>query len=219
VRCSVLQCVTVCCSALQCVAARYGELQRVAVHWKHHSNVRHDSITCATWLIHMCDMTHSHVWHDWYPAQIELLVLNRSTESWDESHTYEWVITLIWISRVAHVNALQCIGSTIHTCDRTQSHDRHDSFTCATWLIQMCDMAHSHVWHDWYPAQIELLVLNRSTIYMFNLCLSSLQHTVTHCNTMQHTATHYIQRQLRHLHVQLDLFIWESCQDSHGIYD
>jgi len=29
-----------------------------------HSHVWHDSFTCVTWLIHMCDMTHSHVWHD-----------------------------------------------------------------------------------------------------------------------------------------------------------
>jgi len=152
VRCSALQCVAVCCSVLQCVAVRYGDLQCVAVHWKHHSNGRHDSFTSATWLIHMCDMTHSHVWHDWYPAQIELLVLNRSTESWDESHTYEWVMTPIWIGQVAHMIIFE------------------------TFL--MC----------WNSANG--LVLNRSTSYMFNLCLSSLQHTVTHCNTLQHTATH-----------------------------
>ena len=27
-------------------------------------SVRHDSLICATWLIHMCNMTHSHVRHD-----------------------------------------------------------------------------------------------------------------------------------------------------------
>jgi len=28
-----------------------------------HSYVWHDSFICVTWLIHMCDMTHSYVWH------------------------------------------------------------------------------------------------------------------------------------------------------------
>ena len=30
----------------------------------HDSYVRRDSFTCVTWLIHTCDMTHSSVWHD-----------------------------------------------------------------------------------------------------------------------------------------------------------
>ena len=29
-----------------------------------HSHVWHDSFTCVTWLIHMCDMTHPYVRHD-----------------------------------------------------------------------------------------------------------------------------------------------------------
>jgi len=29
-----------------------------------HSYVWHDSLRCVTWLIHMCDMTHLDVWHD-----------------------------------------------------------------------------------------------------------------------------------------------------------
>jgi len=29
-----------------------------------HSNVRHDSFKCATWLIYTCDMTCLYVWHD-----------------------------------------------------------------------------------------------------------------------------------------------------------
>jgi len=27
-----------------------------------HSYVWHDAFICVTWLIHMCDMTHSYVW-------------------------------------------------------------------------------------------------------------------------------------------------------------
>jgi len=32
--------------------------------WHTHSYVWHDSFICVTWLIHMCDMTNSYVWHD-----------------------------------------------------------------------------------------------------------------------------------------------------------
>ena len=92
--CPVLQCVAVCCRVLQYVAVccrvlqchysvthtsnaheRVGirkmlhELESVTMRegWMHmcdltHSHVWHDS--CVTWLTHMCDMAHSHVWHD-----------------------------------------------------------------------------------------------------------------------------------------------------------
>jgi len=87
-----------------------------------HSNVRHDSFTCAmwrihtwrvtrdsfvraTWLIHVWDMTHSH-------ARDESFICN----TWLMVHSYV----------------------------------RHDSFTCEKWLIHMCDidMPHSRVGSD-----------------------------------------------------------------------
>jgi len=34
----------------------------IILHGKY-SHVRHDTFTCVTWHVHMCDMTHSHVWH------------------------------------------------------------------------------------------------------------------------------------------------------------
>jgi len=40
----------------------------------------HDSFICVTRLIHMCDATHSYVWR----------------------HTYEWVASHIWMSRLQH---------------------------------------------------------------------------------------------------------------------
>ena len=85
--CGVLQCVTVCCRLLQCVAVYYSVLQRqkltpkdsfhschsfrahdrcgfgAACHMWDMTRLRvgHNSFTCGTWLIHMCDMTHSYV--------------------------------------------------------------------------------------------------------------------------------------------------------------
>jgi len=72
-----------------------------------HSCVWHDSFMCVTWPIHLCDMTHSCVWHDSF-------------------------IRVPWL---------------IHMCDMTYSHVWHDSSICVTWLIHMCDMTHPSVWH------------------------------------------------------------------------
>ena len=62
----------------------------------------------AIWLIHMCDMTHSHVCPDSF-------------------------IYAPWL---------------IHMCAMAHSYMRHVSFTCAPWLIHMCAMTHSYVRHD-----------------------------------------------------------------------
>jgi len=73
-----------------------------------HSHVWRNSFICVTWLIHMCDMTHPCVWHDWF----------------------------IWVTW------------RIHMCDMTHSYAWHDSFICVTWLIHMRDITHSCAWHD-----------------------------------------------------------------------
>jgi len=67
-----------------------------------HSHVWHDSFTCVTWLIHMCDMTHSHVWHDSF---------------WSVSDA--------------------CVTWLFHTCDMTPSYARHDSCVFVTWLVHV----------------------------------------------------------------------------------
>ena len=45
-------------------------------------------------------------------------------------------------------DSFTCATWLIHMCNMTHSHVQHDSFTCATWLIHMCNMTHSHVRHD-----------------------------------------------------------------------
>ena len=69
----------------------------------------------------MCDITHSHVWHDSLPSNSlhspGLLVLLRNV-------------------------------SNIRMCDMTHSYVWHDSFICVTWPTHMCDMTHSYVWND-----------------------------------------------------------------------
>jgi len=141
-----------------------------------HSCVWHDSFMCVTWLIHVCDMTHSCVWHD---------------------------------SRM-------CLISLIHMCDMTHKggpwYDResqvcvwHDSFICVTWLIHMCDMphkgasrcdltyvfamAHSHVWRDscicvtWLIKEHHDVISDMSSYGSFTFtCVTWLMHMcdVTH---------------------------------------
>jgi len=54
-----------------------------------HSYVWHDSFICVTWLIHMCDMTHSYVWHDsWRYVTIR----RESTEITRSCRTYKCII-------------------------------------------------------------------------------------------------------------------------------
>ena len=65
--CGVLRCVAVCCSVLQCVAATVAWYCDTSLNitfvntWLFtqllvtHSHVWHDSLTCVTWLTHMCE--------------------------------------------------------------------------------------------------------------------------------------------------------------------
>jgi len=67
VRCSVLQCVAEFCNVLQCDRMYHCLLIRVSVvlfilRPELFVFARFDSFICAIWLIHMYDMTHSHVW-------------------------------------------------------------------------------------------------------------------------------------------------------------
>jgi len=85
---------------------------------------------CVTWLIHMCGVTHSYVWHDSFICVTWLINMCHMT------HSHVW-----------H-NSFICVTWLIHMCDMIPSHVWHDPFTCMTWPIHMCDMAHSFVWHD-----------------------------------------------------------------------
>jgi len=82
----------------------------------------------------------------------------------ESCHTYEWVMSHIWMSHVTHMN------ESCHTYKWVMSHKCmiHVSFIChlyVLWytsmshIIDLCDMTHSYL---------------------------ILQHTATHCNTLQH---------------------------------
>ena len=78
------------------------------------SHVWRDSFTYVTWLIHMCDVTHSHVWHGSFTCATWLILKG------DVTHSY--------------------MGHALFMC--------HDSFICVAWLIHECDRTQSYGQHD-----------------------------------------------------------------------
>jgi len=98
-----------------------------------HSHVWHDSFTCVTWPIYMCDMIHSHVWHDSFVCVKSLIYMC------DMTHPYVWHDSFMCLTRTRQYvwyNSFTCVTWLIHT-----------STPCVTWLIHMCDMTNSYVWH------------------------------------------------------------------------
>jgi len=128
-----------------------------------HSYVWHDSFICETWLIHMCDMTHSQ--HSTWLRVTWLLHM------WDMTHSYVWHDSFICETWLIHIldamiqsSLTLVLDSTwlratwlIHMCDVTHSYERHDSFTCEMWLIltnhlQNSRSGHSRVLYAWHAS-------------------------------------------------------------------
>ena len=83
--------------------------------------------TCVTWLIHMCDMPPSYVWHDSFIRVTWLL------HTCDMTHSYVWHDSFIRVTWL------------IHMCHMTHSYVWHDSFIRVTWLIHTCDKNHRNI--------------------------------------------------------------------------
>ena len=65
-----------------------------------HSHVWHDPFICVTWVMHRCDVISSHVWYDSFIC-VTLCDLTR--------RTYRWVTSHIWMSHVTRrVYLRQC---------------------------------------------------------------------------------------------------------------
>jgi len=121
-----------------------------------HSYVWHDSFLCVTWRIHMCGMTHSYVWYDSFICVIWIMHMC------DMMHSCVWhdsLICVTWLIRICDMthsyawhDSFICVIRLIHMCDFTHFYVWHDSCICVTWLIYKCDMSHWFVWHDSYAA-------------------------------------------------------------------
>ena len=85
----------------------------------------------GTWLVRICDLTHSYVWHD-------------SIHMCDMTHPHLWHTSfkcLAWLHPYVWYDSFTYVTCLIHVFGMTPS-------TCVTWLIHMCEMTHPHVWHD-----------------------------------------------------------------------
>jgi len=125
-------------------AANLMACSRVYVKWlmcvcaMTHSRVWHDSIICVTRLVYTCDMTCSCVWRDSFICVTWLIhdVTRRLIHMCDMTHS--------WL---------------IHMCDMTHS-----------WLIYMCDMTHDVTRSTaWAPRQSHCML--RCVYYMTRLCV------------------------------------------------
>jgi len=81
-----------------------------------HSSVWHDSFICVPWLIHLCDMTHSSVWHDPFIC-------------------VPWLIHMC-----AMTHSYVCHDLTWHACLMNEAWGMRDMTQdlCVTWLVGMC---------------------------------------------------------------------------------
>jgi len=117
------------------------------------SEVRRDSFTCETCLIHTWNATNSYVWHDSCTCKTWLIHVWRGSLNYsdafvlcDMTHSYVWHDSFM--------------------CDMTHSYVWHGAFIRETWSIHMCDVAasihmcnmtHSRVWHDLIIREIWLV--------------------------------------------------------------
>jgi len=110
-----------------------------------HSCVWHDSFICVTWLIHMCDVTHSYVryvpyhscvWCDLFCVTFNIHMENvkRINES---RHTYKWVMSHIWMwHALCHIQHPYKICPTHYawvTSHIYMSHVTHMNVTYSAW--------------------------------------------------------------------------------------
>jgi len=108
------------------------------------------SFTCVTWplhvtwLLHVCDMTHSLVM--WL---LRMRGVPHSYVSCDLcTNQVPWCV---WRRPVL---LLAGVTWPIRMRDMTPLYVWYDSFTCVMWLIHMCGVTHLHVWHVFFTDQL-----------------------------------------------------------------
>ena len=102
--------------------------------------------TYVTWLIDMCDVTHSYVWDDLFICVIWRIHMRDMTRScvWEERRCLgcdAWHDSLTCATWLIHV-------ANMHVCDMTHPCLCHDAFIRVTWLVRTCDMTHSYEGRD-----------------------------------------------------------------------
>ena len=106
---------------------------------------------CVTRRVHMCDTTHSYVWHTLCICRVTQHCTAPAMHICDMTNSYVWHNSFICATWPIHMQGDAIIYTRflfvyvtrlIHMCDMTRSYVRHDSFVYVTWLSHMCDMTH-----------------------------------------------------------------------------
>jgi len=103
--------------------------------WVAAATRRHDSCTCATWLIHTRDMTHSYIYIRYATSGSHSLSCC--------CHEEASGCCVPWMTLRANTTPRKTWLT--HMRDMTHSQERHDSFTRETWLIYKRDMTHPYI--------------------------------------------------------------------------
>ena len=108
-----------------------------------------DSFVSATWLIYMCDITHTSSLNIWMSRRDSIICATWRIYMCNITHAYVRHDSFICVTWLVHVPAkFKSMQRTDILGDTTHSYVWHDAFICVTWLIHMCGMTHSYVRHD-----------------------------------------------------------------------
>jgi len=101
---------------------------------------------CVSWLIHMCDMPYSCVWHD----------LTHSYMCCRYSHMWTWLMYVCDVTNSHTCNMPDACVLHSYTCNMTNTNDMTSqqlySHIYATWHIHTCDISPSHLQRDSFTA-------------------------------------------------------------------
>jgi len=122
-------------------------------------------IHCVTWLIYMCDVTHSCVWHDsficaaWRDVTCDFETVTHMNGSClthmngtclthmnVSCHTFEWVMSHIWMSHVTRMNGSCHTYEWVKSISHTVSNSRVTSPTWMSYVTHICEWVMSHTY-------------------------------------------------------------------------
>jgi len=156
-----------------------------------HEHVRHDSFICVTWLIYMCDVTHSYVWLDSFVCVTWLIRMC------DMTHSHVWhgsFICVIWLIRIFGM---------------THLYVWHGSFICVTWLIHMCKDMRASAIYEIFMCNMHFHLCRMTHLFVWNDSLTC----VTWLNNMYACVTWLTDiKDMTHWHVCIcDMTHWYKC--------
>jgi len=192
-----------------------------------HSCMWHDSSVYETWLIHVCDMTHSYVWHgsftgdmtnsplhmpqknrlNWRIAQISCHKWTNATNRWmpQIDECLNWMIAQIachkWITYMCYIciSLLFPWNSITASCHMYEWRMPHK---CVTNFIYLWDLTHSYIGHDLF---IRVYVNDTTRLHMPLMCKREIEDLCMY--NASKWVTHVI-----HLHMPFqkieDLCMW-----------